>query len=628
MAQDITVRLLTANKTEKLTQQDFRGQGGQASVYVKGQVAYKIYLDKNFVIPTQKFKELAVLQRPEIVRPMDMLLDAAGVPIGYAMRYIDDTICLSQTFPKAFRDRTSFTPAHAAHLVQKMREITQYIHDQGILIVDGNENNYLVKNKDFADIFFIDVDSYQTANYPAQAILDTVRDRHMKSAHFTKDTDWFTFAVVAFMTFIGIHPFKGKHPKLKTLDERMKANISALNKDVILPPVVQPFSVIPAAYRDWFEQVFEKGVRCPPPDWIDSKTIIQAPKLKLTVQGVTLDISEVLDASDNILWHVDGFTLTHTGLYNEVQKQIDTFSGDQMFVATTGNKNHIAFNLAGPKMHDSHWKVGAWHVEQQRKLTCDLWADELAMAGGRVLFRRGDGVFEITTAEMGTGATANVLIGAQRLANVLPNSTTLYDGMAIQNMLGSVYTSLFPSSKKHFQLHTPQFEGARVMSARYENKVAVVIFQRRGQFKRAILRFSADYQQYDYREYDIDLAVEPNFTVLDNGLCVSMVEDGLLLLFPNLINSDNVKVLRDNAIDLSFRLFHNGQVLMASRDNILYKLAMPKPDPNAQPTTGNAPAAGTAQPPLNANMANAAQAAGQATAAAVKRTRKKTTPAP
>ena len=112
---------------------------------------------------------------------------------------------------------------------------------------------------------FIDVDSYQTPGFKATALMDSVRDRHCHNNQFTPDTDWFSFGIVSFQMFIGIHPYKGKHPDLADMDARMMQNISALNKAVSVPKVCYAFDVIPQAYLCWYKAVFEQGKRCAPP---------------------------------------------------------------------------------------------------------------------------------------------------------------------------------------------------------------------------------------------------------------------------------------------------------------------------------------------------------------------------
>lgn len=133
------------------------------------------------------------------------------------------------------------------------------------LIVDLNELNILVKDTTFDDVYFIDVDSYQTKSFPATAIMDSIRDRHATS--YTNNTDWFSYGILSFQLFTGIHPFKGKHNKYSLLDDRMLHNISVFNKEVSIPPIVSLTS-IPQVYKDWYIALFEEGKRLGPPSGV------------------------------------------------------------------------------------------------------------------------------------------------------------------------------------------------------------------------------------------------------------------------------------------------------------------------------------------------------------------------
>ena len=212
------------------------------------------------MIAPGKIQELGALSEPDIIRPQNILFDDSGTPVGYTMRALPDAIALCQTFTKAYRERNHMTPDHMLKLVQKLQAGVKHVHAHGVLIVDLNEMNFLVDTT-YESIYFIDVDSYQTAHYPATAIMESIRDRHHST--FSQGTDWFSFGIVSFQMLVGIHPYKGKHTTLQTLDERMLANVSVLNKEVRVPGVCQPFSVIPQVYRDWYTAVFERGERVP-----------------------------------------------------------------------------------------------------------------------------------------------------------------------------------------------------------------------------------------------------------------------------------------------------------------------------------------------------------------------------
>ena len=77
--------------------------------------------------------------------------------------------------------------------------------------------NFLI-DRDMQHVLFIDVDSYQTAGFPATAIMDSIRDRH--SSTYSAGTDWFSFAILAFQMFVGVHPYRGKHATLAVSGER------------------------------------------------------------------------------------------------------------------------------------------------------------------------------------------------------------------------------------------------------------------------------------------------------------------------------------------------------------------------------------------------------------------------
>jgi hypothetical protein len=55
----------------QLGKTEFKAQGGEGSVYVKGSNAYKIYTDPSHCISQAKIDELGVLVESNIIRPLD-----------------------------------------------------------------------------------------------------------------------------------------------------------------------------------------------------------------------------------------------------------------------------------------------------------------------------------------------------------------------------------------------------------------------------------------------------------------------------------------------------------------------------------------------------------------------------
>src|SRR5271166_5171029 len=134
-----------------LNNSNFIFQGGEGSIYAKGDSAYKIYTDLNKMIPTAKIGELQAIDDDKVIRPQHILLDKKASPIGYSMRYLKDTSSLCQLFTKAFRDRNKIGNDTILHLVRGMQDTIDHIHSKQILIVDLNEMNFLV-NKGFSEV--------------------------------------------------------------------------------------------------------------------------------------------------------------------------------------------------------------------------------------------------------------------------------------------------------------------------------------------------------------------------------------------------------------------------------------------------------------------------------------------
>ena len=245
-----------------LAKSEYLASGGEGDIYCKGNSIFKIYIDPNKMIPEGKINELSVLSFNNIIKPEDILLNDKNIQIGYTMQYVKDTYALCQLFPKSFRDRNSVSNQTVLNLVRRLQETIQHIHSHKILVVDVNELNFLIA-KDFTEIYAIDVDSWQTPHFKATAIMDNIRDRQVKNNNFTENSDWFSFGILAFNMFVGIHPYKGTSKLYKTMDERMDHNISVLNKDVSVPKIFANFDIIPEVYKNWFSAVFDGGKRLP-----------------------------------------------------------------------------------------------------------------------------------------------------------------------------------------------------------------------------------------------------------------------------------------------------------------------------------------------------------------------------
>ncbi len=558
----------------KLSSADFKAQGGEGSIFVKGSTAYKIYIDPQKAISPAKIQELSGLTDSNIIRPLDLLLDGKNRPVGYSMRYVGKSFALCQLFPKAFRQRNNLTPDLTLKLVRKMQDGVRHVHNGGILIVDLNELNFLVA-EDFSEVYFIDVDSYQTPSFPATALMESVRDRHAQS--FTTTSDWFSFAVVSFQMFVGIHPFKGTYAPLQNLsdkalklDERMRANVSVLHTGVSVPPSCLPFSVIPPAYLAWYNAVFETGKRIRPPDSLIVKLTVSHSPTPLRIgsnsgSSSIFEVTELREFDGEILWHDRSITVTKKSIY---------FGGRQyakpnfdVRVALTPRQQHVvvAF-MDGLKPH-------FYDLTANVELGPTIGGEAIMLNDGRVYLKQNEHIVAVEFLEL----ARHTLLTGRVVANVMSKSTLVFDGLAIQNLLGASYAAIPIAPDVCHQIRLAELDGYQVVDARLMKNVLLVVATKSGIYDKLIFRFADDFSSYDVRVVANIAATDIEFTVLDSGIVLSVTDEGDFEVFSRVKHSAEIKVIDDPAVEGDLRLFHVGTQALIARGNRLHKINMLRP---------------------------------------------------
>ena len=554
----------------ELGTKEFLASGGEGSVYAKGGVAYKIYNDKSKMLDLGKIKELSALSLPNILRPQDVLLDEKNSSVGYSMRHVSNSSALCQLFTRAFRDRNRIDNDAIIKLVTDMQSTIKHVHSKDILIVDLNEMNFLF-NDTFKEMYFIDVDSYQTKNFPATAIMESIRDRHCKNK-WSELTDWFSFGIVSFQLFAGIHPYKGKHATLNGFDERMLANKSVFDKDVTVPKVCYPFSVIPQSYLDWYKAIFEKGLRLPPPNSL-TPILVVAPIVKKIVGTNNFDIKEILSLPEDILEYFshNGVTVILTAKNTYINDLPINWTGQgETWIGITPKKNNVV--LAGLNNN----QIQLYNANDKKTMPLPMSAEQMTSYDGRLYFKSGGSLYEIDWVE----TSASTYPSARIVANIHDNSK-LYDGVVIQNLLGTHWATLFPEYKKSYNIKLPEIVG-QVVDAKFENNVLMVVSTKKTikgkvqnlEYNRYVYRFDSNYQTYDVKSRVTQGFDTINFTVLDGGICVSINEDQNVILFKNKKDDPLVKIIDDPEIRDNIRLYKDGKQTMITIGDTLYSIKM------------------------------------------------------
>lgn len=549
-----------------LTKASFVAEGGEGKVYARGDVGYKVYHEPAKAIPLGKIQDLSGISDANVIVPQEPLYASRnGQHVGHTFRFVRDTWTLCQLFPRAFREREGFDHGKALKLVQALQAGVRAVHRAGILIVDLNEMNFLV-SRDFTTPYFIDVDSYQTPRYPATAIMPSVRDPNVRGHDFTEGSDWFSFAVVSFQVFAGIHPFKGKHPKIKGLEERMRAGVSVFDADVSLPRAAYSLDVIPPSYRDWYEAVFVRGSRCEPPDETHHVIVLRPVVRKITGTD-NFEITEIAEFKEPIraAFVGGGHVVVHSDDQIFVDGRPVGHWAVPFVVGFTAKHGHPVAALSAP-----HVGTNLMDLVSRDMLGTPLPEGQATVSGETVYVRSRDKILEVTFAEAG-----NKIIASSRVAaNVLEHATKLFEGVALQSLLGEPHVSVFPRPGACYQKTLPELKGHTVVQAKHDSGVLMVLAAESGTYHRFVFRFDERYEAYDVRKVEDVTPTDLNFVVLDSGVCVCLNEDEELEVFSGRRGSKTVKTIRDPMLGGDMRLLRQGGRVLFHRGNKLYRMKM------------------------------------------------------
>jgi hypothetical protein len=489
------------------------------------------------------------------------------------MDVIPGNIPLCKLFTTSFRTRNGIAPESINKLVEKIQEVTVFIHDKKCLIVDGNEMNYLADNKTFTIPYFIDVNSYATPSFPATVIMPSIKD--WKTNGFNTLTDWYSFAVVSFQLFVGIHPFKGNYPKFVKLDpmesmkKRILANISVLNPEVSVPPSVRDFSYIPSEFMGWYVKVFEKGERIPPPQVAG---ILNVKQVKISVVQSTNNfiIQIVKEYSDEIVraryWNGVGSITTKKEVFiNKANYPISSPRGlDIIFTPKM-----MAPILA--RIQDDFLTL--FVVPSKEKIETGIQATDKLVVGNTLYVKNEGNLLELVMNEIG----GKIVPSVKTCWNIMPKSSLIFNGVIYQNVLGKAYLVIpRPEVGRNSSCHiieTSELDGYKIIDSKHENRICMVSAVKGTETTKFVFTFDPTFSSYDYRLVQDDQLI--NFVVLDNGVCVSINNDDSIEVFRN-TTPNKVQKIKDPDINATFTLTYDGVKVLFFRENILYSLSMKK----------------------------------------------------
>lgn len=504
---------------------DFLASGGQGEVHARDGVAYKIYADPASMPPDDKWAILRRLTDPRLVTPSGTLHALDGRPVGICMPLVADATPIARLATESFRRQHGIGGAQVLGLLEATRQALAAAHQAAVHVVDLNPYNVLV-TAGAADVAVIDADSWQTPRHPATAVLDAVRDRHAQ--RFDARSDWFSFAVLAAWTLLGVHPYKGTHPTLQGLDARMRANASIFGSGVRVPPSARDPDDLPAAIRAWLVAVLERGERDPPPAFDGSGFRFVArpdrPSLGLALTEVACADApvEACGEAGGVLWWI-----TRSGVYR---------AGRRIAARPPGQ---VALALGARALVAGASPTGLVVIDASdgAALRCDLAARAVTAAGAALVALTREALVRLRP--------VGRLIAPEVIARVGP-ATRLFDGVAIQPLPGGVEAIVPLPAGGVARLRLP-VQLSRILAARADGGVLRVVGADRAWTARL------DGRRVDLREEPADCG-DADLICLPSGLALIRQAGDVVCLEPAAPGAHQRRAIQDPAWGAEARL--------------------------------------------------------------------------
>lgn len=550
-----------------LTNSDFMSSGGEAKIFRKGSIVYKIYHQPADMIPDGKIHELQAIQRKNVLIPQDIIQDEKGVRIGFTMDYIRNIIPLCKLFTNTYIEQNDIRNDVIIDLVKGMQETIESIHAANCIQVDANELNYLVDEKTHKECYFIDTNSYQTKSFPATVIMPSIRDWTAKT--FNTLTDWYSFAIIACQLFTGIHPYKGKHPDFKKFDieSRMKAHVSIFNKQVQLPKSVRDFSRIPSNYMDWFTKVLEEGQRIAPPSTVGE--VNAKVSYVVVVSTDNFEIKEIDEFDDIVLYHSNLNSIPVTRTKKSIYIGSTAYRVRKEVYLVHTPKRQIPILVA---IENDEVVIKSLVNTFDAKSGSVIKAEELMVIDNTIYLRNGGNFLETYFLEN----TNSITLIIKNVWSIHENASIFFKNMIIQDILGSKYISIpIPNAKNSVfhNLRCSVLDDYKVLDGKYENGVCVLsVFHIKNNTYNLIVITDINDVVNNSRFINVDDYCSVNFIVLDNGIVLLSYEDNLEIF--SILKASNVKIIKDKQLNSDMVLCKRGAAVRFFTDKKLYSITM------------------------------------------------------
>jgi len=507
----------------------------------------------------QKISELQKLLSANkfIIAPIGITYDIDNNYNGFSMSKAEG-LPMCKFFTNTFHKNNKITNDNILQIIENFQKIVEFIHKNNCLVVDVNEFNFLIKEKSF-EVFAIDVNSYQTPNFPATAIMENIRDYHSKN--FNQFSDWYSFAILICQLLIGIHPFDGSNSKYKDNNnciQRMKDNVSIFNKYSKIPKATRDLQNIPKEYLEWFIKLFENGERLLPPGNITKTQIQIITKSPIIIIGKIFNIENLKTFNSEILNY---FNFQNNEII--VTKNIVHLNFPQQKEILQNFKNFVVYNNVNA-VYNNNGKIAIKDLITDKIITSNFNYNEVKIVNNKILTIQNDKLIQIFN--------FNNILTADNSWDIVQN-IKLFENCWFQDLLNNPYFYI-PYNKNNKTcmgiFNLKELQNHKIIDAKFENRILVVITFK-NVYNKFIFRINENYNTCNLiiNFNDIKLK-EINFSVLNSGTGIS-IEDQGILMFNN--NISDTKILQDDLPDNSYLCTNHSNILFYN-DKTIYKLTM------------------------------------------------------
>lgn len=214
--------------------------------------------------------------------PMDLLYDR-GTFVGFTMPYARNTYEFHEIiWPDRRKQFAAYDYHHSIAVAFNLAQAVQYVHDCGYVIGDMNIKNFRFDNE--CHVIVLDVDSFDVTDKLSGAHykccvgipdylapeLQAVRDLSQSRAKFSKESDYFSLAILIFQFLMeATHPFNA--PRITTADGySSSATTNSMMEDIVngscpyvrsdtgkqIPAYAPEFRMLPNSLQELFRRTF------------------------------------------------------------------------------------------------------------------------------------------------------------------------------------------------------------------------------------------------------------------------------------------------------------------------------------------------------------------------------------